>query len=214
MKSIGERLRESIEKRQIVYTDLAKKIGKRKQHIYQLLETPNPGVISVLELMKHAGISPNEIFGHDYFEHILNEPFEMYSTEVMTDVPIVPAVVAAGSPQYLENADYRQQLATISIPRSILPQRDCILVQVAGNSMEPTLSDGDWVIIRKIDSNLALRLGRLYVVVSPEGATVKRLHSFEKGILNLTSDNPDHPPAQVKQISQLWEVILTWRWQM
>lgn len=84
----------------------------------------------------------------------------------------------------------------VAFHRSVLPswlQHDrLICVQAVGNSMEPTIHDGDLVALDH-SRNEPLD-GQIFVVRTDDGLVVKRLR--RRGTLSwtLTSDNPAHPP--------------------
>ncbi len=70
-----------------------------------------------------------------------------------------------------------------------LDPRQCRVLQVMGESMEPTLVDGASILV-----NLARqrrRDGRIYVVRTEDGLIVKRAGKDPTGAWQLVSDNPD-----------------------
>jgi phage repressor protein C with HTH and peptisase S24 domain len=84
--------------------------------------------------------------------------------------------------------------------------------QVAGDSMESTLYDRDWVICRYVENWARdLRDNYVHVVVTEEGLLVKRLQNrlTERGELTLHSDNPAHPVRFLDgaQVSEVWVAV-------
>lgn len=74
--------------------------------------------------------------------------------------------------------------------RGISPDRSCLL-RVTGDSMAPTLRDGDLVMID--ERRTEIRGRRVYAVIDTDGAArVKRLEARHDAYILLTSDNPDH----------------------
>ena len=71
-------------------------------------------------------------------------------------------------------------------------------VVVAGNSMSPTINQGDWLIVRKLSGQKhRLKIGKLYLVadpVRPGVALLKRLKDsrMEHGVIRywVEGDNP------------------------
>ncbi len=59
-----------------------------------------------------------------------------------------------------------------------------------GDSMQPTISKGDRVLI---SPSIKVENGQISVVASDDGKTLKRVH-FEDDHIYLTSDNPKYPP--------------------
>jgi len=70
------------------------------------------------------------------------------------------------------------------------------LLRVAGDSMEPTLRDGDSVLIDQSQKDVVY--GKIYVMGIDDGVVVKRLDK-KPGKLVLVSDNrQDYPPLEVE----------------
>ena len=65
------------------------------------------------------------------------------------------------------------------------------LVKVTGNSMSPTLMDGDYVLIRKPRRQRKLTLGLIYVINHSElGRIIKRLGDMKHDRCFFIGDNP------------------------
>ncbi len=64
-----------------------------------------------------------------------------------------------------------------------------MLINVAGNSMEPSLYDGDLVMIDR--RKTSLRSGRIYVLRNGDNLHIKRIEVVPGAALILRSDNPD-----------------------
>ena len=87
----------------------------------------------------------------------------------------------------------------VALHRSILPdwvRHDrLICISAAGDSMHPTLRDGDLV---ALDHSRTDPLdGQIFVVRAEAGLVIKRLRGRPGGPWRLTSDNPLHPPRPV-----------------
>ena len=75
------------------------------------------------------------------------------------------------------------------LARHGLAARNCRVIEVSGESMEPTLVDGCSILV-----NLAgrrRRVGRIYVVRTDDGLVVKRAGRDVAGAWQLVSDNPN-----------------------
>jgi lambda repressor-like predicted transcriptional regulator len=68
---------------------------------------------------------------------------------------------------------------------------DCSLIQVQGDSMHPTLHDGDDIMVNSKDNGANLRSG-IFVIRKDDTIMVKRLVPKAKGWIDLLSDNADH----------------------
>lgn len=75
--------------------------------------------------------------------------------------------------------------------RGISPSEACLLT-VTGDSMAPTLHDGDLVMIDQ--RRREVRNRRVYALIDTDGtARVKRLDLIPEQLVILASDNPAHP---------------------
>lgn len=80
----------------------------------------------------------------------------------------------------------------------INPDR-CSVIEVLGDSMEPTLKDGSAILVdRQRDE---LRHDAIFVVRTEDGLLVKRAVRAEEGNWQLASDNSDYPTLEWEQAS-------------
>ncbi len=66
-------------------------------------------------------------------------------------------------------------------------------IVVSGDSMEPTLRDGDEILV---DRTLRPRRDGIHVVRLGDGLLVKRLDTARSGVIVLISDNAAYPPVE------------------
>lgn len=69
---------------------------------------------------------------------------------------------------------------------------DSILINVRGDSMEPSIYDGDLVMIDRRKTQI--RSGRIYVFREGDSLRIKRLELIPDAAIILRSDNPKYPP--------------------
>ena len=69
-------------------------------------------------------------------------------------------------------------------------------VRVRGDSMVPTVSPGQRLVVALLFDGYTLRDSSVYIIVGPGGAQVKRL-MIEPGHVHVWSDNPDRPRFRV-----------------
>jgi len=73
--------------------------------------------------------------------------------------------------------------------------RNLVMAQAEGNSMEPTIVDGDEMLIDVTDKRLTN--GKIYALSVSEVLVVKRIHLSVSGIVRLISDNKDYEPEEI-----------------
>lgn len=69
------------------------------------------------------------------------------------------------------------------------------VLEVRGDSQEPVLFDGDFIIVDKATSKP--KTGQLYVVVRRDSVQVKWVHVLRNAV-QLISENPSYPPERVE----------------
>ncbi|NDI77145.1 S24 family peptidase [Psychrilyobacter sp. BL5] len=108
--------------------------------------------------------------------------------EEMINVPVYDSVLA-GCNDVFESApvDY------IPLPKSMA--EGCVIINVRGDSMEPTLKDGGKVLLKK---DVEVEYNELGVFIYEGEALIKRYKCFD-GKHFLYSDNPDYPPREVRE---------------
>ncbi|CAM5396305.1 putative HTH-type transcriptional regulator [Afipia felis] len=119
------------------------------------------------------------------------EQFEETSTVLIQKLTFRPSAGAGMLLQYNEPD-------TVAVPRQVLqrlnlPERKARLLNAAGDSMMPTIQDGEPLII-EVDVEMLLD-GKIYVFTIDENVYVKRLRRGP-GHLVMISDNPDWPTRE------------------
>lgn len=114
------------------------------------------------------------------------------------NIIILDSKVAAGALQHYDQAERLRGQERMSLPW--LGGSGLLAVQVDGDSMEPTILGGDWLVIRRLADPLhEIRAGHVYVVTSHNKALAKRLHVDRAGHAILCkSDNPAHADIRIK----------------
>lgn len=113
-----------------------------------------------------------------------------------TDVPRLEVGVSAG-PGAMNAGE--ESVGTFRFSRRWLRQQGLeaqrlSLVVVSGDSMAPTLADGDEILVERIDGRV--RDG-VHVVLVDSNTLVKRIDTSRAGRLVLISDNSIYPPMEV-----------------
>jgi phage repressor protein C with HTH and peptisase S24 domain len=176
--------------------EFAQKTGVPKSTVYNILNgasTPSTATLNLIS--KTFNINPEwlktgkgEMFLKNEEEDIFNHP----SIEQIIYFPVV-AKVGAGFPQ---DNNQIEVIEYIPLPASMnLDKNKHFIVKVHGDSMEPTLQDGDYVISKYYFNDTTDIPNKKIVIVRDDNGElyVKRLLKGKNGIVFI-SDNPDYEP--------------------
>nr|WP_307775659.1 S24 family peptidase [uncultured Cetobacterium sp.] len=122
----------------------------------------------------------------DLIKRKLDEVEDKTTAEIVSLPLIGKAAAGTGYINFEENS---QMEVVSSIPKSGL-SKNSFLVEVSGDSMFPTLSDGDLVIIDPKTNDKDYLQGKVCVLTYHDQTYVKRV-KFEKNRIKLISDNID-----------------------
>lgn len=125
----------------------------------------------------------------------------------------VPIPAQAGYANALGDPVFVQELESYSLPDDRYKTGSYRSFDVAGDSMESLLREGDKVVCSFVESNLwhnSLKENDLYVVVTKSDILVKRInyHHTDKKRIVLVSDNLFYEPYEIpfSKISEIWQV--------
>ena len=111
----------------------------------------------------------------------------------------VRAAAGSGEMVFEEAAEHR-----IAVPRAILPRwvqpSGLICIRAAGDSMTPTLNDGDLILLDH--KNAEPRDKQVFVIHTGDGLVVKRLRE-DDGAWEMISDNPVYSSRQVGETDRV-----------
>lgn len=125
----------------------------------------------------------------------------------------VPVPAQAGYASELANPTFVQELPTFTLPDYKYKVGTHRAFDVAGDSMEPTLFEGDKVICSFLEPNLwdtGIKDNYVYIIVTRADVLVKRLvnHLREDKLLEVYSDNNFYEPYRLNlaDIREIWYV--------
>ncbi len=125
----------------------------------------------------------------------------------------VPVPAQAGYAGEIANPSFIQELPTFTLPDYKYKTGTHRSFDVAGDSMEPTLFEGDKVVCSYVEPTLwesTIKDNHVYVIVTQGDVVVKRvINKFSEGeLLKLYSDNEFYEPYQVtmNEIREVWLV--------
>jgi len=192
---------EALEKYNLIKgkSDIAKKLGTYNHVINSILKGQrNITVDQLNKLFDTYGINANFLFGN-------SEDMFLESPERLSDIPtrslqerrqggrenitLVPERALAGYALEFNDRSYLESLQKFSIPGY---EGDLIAFEISGDSMLPTITNGDVVICEPLERGEPLRDNQVYVVVTDVVVT-KRIQQIREGNtmsqLRLISDN-------------------------
>jgi transcriptional regulator with XRE-family HTH domain len=97
----------------------------------------------------------------------------------------------------------------IAFSLPVFIEKNLFMIDMEGDGMYPTFSNGDYLIIKNVANHNFIKWGEPYVVVSTEERVFNRLDKHkDKGMIMLTSDNELYPPYEIprQSIKSLWHV--------
>ncbi len=167
MKSIGERIKEARKSAGLTQLELAKKTELSRSYIGDIEKDRYNPSVSTLQLIATATNTP--------LEDLLPSTKTVSPTGRGVRIPVLGRVVAGIPIEAVEEIlDYEE------ITPELAATGDFFALQVKGDSMEPTLRNGDIVIVKRqptVDSgDIAI------VLVNGNDATVKEIKESPAGI--------------------------------
>ena len=160
-------------------------------------------------------ISNEKSYLNDTPVRVLNEPNTGIITVVVDPqgnslVPVINAKAAAGLPQGLNEREYWSSVPSVTMPFPWFKSGDYILIQVKGESMHPTIYDGDWTFCRKLNDHKDIKDGYIHIIVTDDSVLCKRvLNRIEvRGVLALQSDNEAYVTRQIpiEEVRSIYKV--------
>lgn len=188
MENVREELDRLIHKHRYGYAAMSRLLGRNPSYIQQFIKRGSPRKLEDEDRRKLASF-----FGVD--EQIFGGPANVVS-EGLVEIPVLDVEASAGfgAVAASETAHTRfgfdeRWLRSLTSAKSA----SLSIVRVMGDSMEPTLSDGDEVLVDASDHASRLRDG-IYVLRADDALVVKRVALKPGGKqITIASDNPAYP---------------------
>lgn len=190
MDQARENLERLIRERGVNYSSVSRLLGRNAAYIQQYIKRNSPRHLDENDRLVLA-----RFFGVD--EKVLGAPARRSGPVVeLVQVPILDVDASAGHGALAEMEAKSSQFGfeekwlrrlTVSKASSLS------IIHVLGDSMEPTLHDGDEVLVDLGDGQSRLRDG-IYVLRMDDALSVKRIAIEPSGRrISVTSDNPTYP---------------------
>lgn len=131
-------------------------------------------------------------------------------TEGNPVIPILDIQAAAGWPQHINDPQYIQSLPALTMPWAQFRTGEYVLLQVSGDSMQPTIYNGDWLYCKRLYEAGDIKDGYIHVIITDDGVIAKRvLNRIDKRqALAVQSDNEQYQTYNlpIEQVRQIWKV--------
>lgn len=190
MEDSREALERLIQEQGVSYTGLSRLLGRNVSYVQQFIRKGSPRQLDERDRAILA-----RFFGVD--EQVLGGPSRRSGPVVeLVQIPILEVEASAGhgalaeleakSAQFGFDEGWLRKLTASNASK-------LSIIKVTGDSMEPTLNDGDEVMVDLADGQTRLRDG-IYVLRMDDALNVKRVAIEPKGRqISVVSDNPAYP---------------------
>jgi len=207
--TIGERLREARENKEMDQVTLADKAGVVARTLQRWEKGEQvPDGVSITRLAKATGVQASWLLtGEGDMYAVPSRPENMYilpgssrRRNRLVDLPLISAV-PAGKVATLFHPDYAEDYVTVDDIKD--PQ--AFALKVKGNSMATRIEDGDVVVVSPQQEP---RSGDVCVVRVNGEDTLKKV-KFEGNYIHLIPFNPEFDPVVVKrrEVNFVWKVV-------
>jgi len=173
--NFGQKLKRIRESKGVSRRELAKILGKDEvsfeQYIYKIEsgKIQNPGIEFIESILKALNVSSKELM----------EDAEDDYLEQLFAIPIINVQAGAGNPLYAEEYIYIND---------IIPSKHVSAIKVKGDSMEPVIKDGEYVIVDT--SSKEVINGKIYVIADADGGLlIRRIHKLKDNLFRLLPEN-------------------------
>lgn len=170
----------------------------------------------IKELLKQFNINPLWIYGESHQKFLNLNQVNLMPKVITTDVEgndnmvLVNQRAAAGYPQNIQESGWHKKLPAFNLPLPEFRNATYRGFQVEGNSMEPNLRAGEWVLGKAVDNLSDVNEGKIYVIITFDSVLVKKLYRLpnDNAIVRLVSINSEYQPIamEVNEIQELWQV--------
>ncbi len=207
--TIGERIREAREDKQLDQATLSGKIGVVTRTLQRWEKGEQvPDGVSIMKIAKATAVQSNWLLtgqGEKYVvstrpTNVFPLPGTMRRNVNLVDLPLISAV-PAGKVATMFHPDYVDNYVTIDDVKD----SQAFALKVKGNSMSPRIEDGDIVVV---SPQQEVHNGDICVVRVDGEDTLKKV-KFEGNYIHLIPLNPDFEPVTVKRkdVNFVWKVV-------
>jgi hypothetical protein len=182
-------------------SDIATKLGTYNHVINSVLKGErNITVEQMCKLIDLYNLRADYLFGISdemFVGGVTTRPNSDRSWSGRQNITLVPDRALAGYATALDTPQYLADFPRFSLPNM---EGNLLAFEISGNSMEPTITNGDTVVCETLERGEPIRDNQIYVVVT-DVVVAKRVQQVKEGNqlrgFNLLSDNPFFKPYTV-----------------
>ncbi len=193
------------------YKKVAEKLSMHPQCLSDILHNKREVTLKILNDAISL-FNCNPLYLHHGTGNMFNGEDESHSEtkEAFGEITYISVAAQAGYVDQFHDSILEESLPTFSIPDRIYSQGIYRCFDIEGDSMEPTLFEGDKVVCRIIDPSLwfnNIRPNFVYVFATDSGLIIKRVSKVDKETqtITLSSDNDYFKDFEL-HVSKLKEV--------
>lgn len=200
MTNIGTRIKQLAADKEMTISDLAKKAGLSRHVVYTWIRgdrTPEP--MSIKKFADALGVPESFITG----EMVEGDLSNLTTPQSGSDYPFVRRIsvrfsAGPGAEPLVEEEELYPISPEVFARHRTRPEK-CRITSVMGDSMEPTLHDGDDILFieEPCPECVDIRDGKIYVFFDGAGLRVKRLSRQGDGRIRIRSDNPIYKEEEI-----------------
>lgn len=190
----SERLMRLIQSDDLNRAEISERTAISQNRISEIIHGASPTLQEVMRIKEAFNIS---------LEWLMEDEL---STRQSYGFRLVGPEVEAGFAKDHTNPEILSKMEAYYLPG--FTESDNLLFKVSGDSMQPVIADGDYLVCRKIDDPKRMASGSVAVVLVKGSLMVKRVER-QKEFWLLKSDNHEADGLRVspRQIKAMWEVI-------
>ncbi len=157
---------------------------------------------------EYSGVNMHQKQAVEEQKRCINEAeiVEIMSKGGNTPIILIPEKASAGYGKGFGNDLHREYRIMQFMDYKNGNQYRCF--EISGDSMEPTIQSGDYVLCERIEQQAELKEGIVYILCFKDTILCKRLE-ISKGQLILHSENQKYSPKPIEkqEVTEIWKVI-------
>lgn len=197
MDNLRKKIENLLKDKGISLSSASTKIGKNVAYLHQFINKGSPVELPEEQRIKLANlleVDEQELTDKPLFRSLFKNKKSNIANIDMLDVS---ACCGDGNENDLETVVGAWQLPLVDYNAMSLSAPENIkLIKAVGDSMTPTVSDGDYVFVDI--SNQSINSDGVYVLRLPTGLSIKRIQNSLTGDVIVRSDNPAYEPLTAK----------------